>query len=194
MKGTAINQAAARKDPLDRYYTPDRIAYAHLRYLRLPPEWDVHDPCAGDGAYLRAAEKRGHGWSGSDIDPGAAHIARADMRDGIRLPYSGLGFALVTNPPFRGIEEWIPLMLHSEAPVVSLLLPISALEPTRKRAPIWRETPPDAIAYIGRVRFVGPHLDGKRAAAMSYAWVTWGTTHLPAMSWPRVDLLAGGAA
>lgn len=174
--GTAINQGRSKKDPLERYYTPRPIALAHVRWVcsKLPGVCDLWDPCAGDGAYLWAADMEGLGAFGSDIAPARYDIVEADALQRVMPLNADFDDApIVTNPPFSLLPELLPLW-RKAGRMVSLLLPISALERTRARRRIWDEDPPLFAAHIGRVKFTGPTLGDKQSgAAMAYVWLLW---------------------
>ena len=78
------------RDPLERWYTPDEEALAHVRWTLATlgalsvlsgrparqPELIV-DPFAGGGAYLRAADAAGLLSEGYDIAPGDERVIEA---------------------------------------------------------------------------------------------------------------------
>lgn len=174
--GHAIARPAAQRDPLERWYTPDHIAAAHVRWTLLhAPEVaqrPMHDPWAGGGAYLRAGRSEGLSVRGSDIAPTVDGIAKVPIEN---LLIRSAGW-VCSNPPFSRLSEHLRLLDIGDR-VISLHLPISALERTTRgngRAWIWDEHPPTRIAHIGRVRHGGPASGGKGGgAAMCYVWVLW---------------------
>lgn len=174
-------------------------ARRHLQWTaRYAPLSTVADPCAGGGAYLDAAAGLGLEAHGSDLAPTRADIARSDALTGPMLAAQ----ACVTNPPFSRFPALLPRMLRRYE-VVSLLLPKSATEPTKDRAPIWLGTPPARIHEIGRVKFGGPaqtyglepgETPPDSGAQQSYLFVLW--TRAAAMpretvwTWARPDHLS----
>ncbi len=121
------------RDPLDRYYTDDRLALTCLRWLvfffEVPDV--VLEPCSGGGAFGRAAQKAAPGVSvwGCDVDPGAAPgyawdlCPAADWR-----PDVGRGGRvwIVTNPHYAGVYDTVrdmrALQERTGAAILALLL------------------------------------------------------------------------
>jgi hypothetical protein len=122
------------RDPLDRYYTDDRLAAACMAFLRsrFSRPSVVLEPCAGGGAFGRAApgEFPGVTVRGCDIDPDAApgypcdRVPAADWRPDI----AGAGGPvwIVTNPHYQGVYDTVrgmrALQRRLGAQVLALLL------------------------------------------------------------------------
>lgn len=197
--GAAIRRAKRKRDPLERWFTPVEVARRHIQWTeRHAVLHTMADPCAGAGAYLDAAAQVALHAVGADVAPERDDIERRDALVGPILPAQ----ACVTNPPFSRLSLLLPRM-RAAYEVVSLLLPKSATEATKERAPIWLEDPPDRIHEIGRVRFGGPALtygleEGeeppKAGAQQSYLLVLWLRSrplpHRTVYTWRRPDHLS----
>jgi hypothetical protein len=121
------------RDPLDRYYTDDRLAAACVRWLidcfNVPDV--VLEPCSGGGAFGRAAQRAAPGVivRGCDIDPDAApgypcdRVPVSTWRPPAGLPWRTW---IVTNPHYQGIYDTVrdlrALQDRAGASVVALLL------------------------------------------------------------------------
>lgn len=111
-------ESAFDRQARDFYPTPPEAVAPLLRYL--PPACRFVEPCAGDGALVRALESAGHRCvAAMDIEPQRRGIAR-----GCALQWQpDLDLAVITNPPYdRAILE--PLMRHwlAERRLIWLLL------------------------------------------------------------------------
>lgn len=168
-----------RRDHLDRDYTPDEVAAAFVRWLRIPAVARVLEPSVGGGAWVRALRGAGRVVIGADIDPGARGLAMVDiplvgdfageMGQGNPSPLFAAGpFDLVLgNPPFG------PALAHLRralalAPVVAFVLRQTFIQPTPKgvvrngvqvsepRRDFLRANPPWAVWYWpDRIAFGG---------------------------------------
>lgn len=149
------------RDPLDRYYTPDEVAAAVVRWLRIPPHYAICEPSVGSGSWVRALRAAGHTGRiiGCDIDPDAAGLQLVDeahVGDWVEVAPRVRADLHLGNPPFR------PLVAHVEASlavctrVVTLARP-SILEGTQKRAPwLGRRRPVREWTFLERIGFGGP--------------------------------------
>jgi hypothetical protein len=121
------------RDPLDRYYTDDRLASACMRWLIdcFDAPDVVLEPCSGGGAFGRAAQRAAPGVKvlGCDIDPDAApgypcdRVPVSTWRPPAGLPWRTW---IVTNPHYQGIYDTVrdlrSLQDRAGASVVALLL------------------------------------------------------------------------
>jgi hypothetical protein len=124
------------RDPLDRYYTPDALAEACLRFnaerLWTRPASTL-EPCAGGGAFGRAALRL---WpsvvvQGCDPDTAAAPgypVDRCLVEDWTPPPAE----AIFTNPHYANVYETVrvlrALQERTNARVLGLLLRATTLE------------------------------------------------------------------
>lgn len=150
----------------DFYPTPEGAA----RALRNRMRFGVHqpleyaEPCVGDGALVRGLgiEPR---WT-NDIDP---QMRATYHFDASKLwPVNGVPW-VITNPPFSLAAEILVHSLARATEGVAMLLRLSFLEPTRKRAEQLVYDPPTHMLVLPRLSFTG---DGK-ADSVTCAWMVW---------------------
>jgi hypothetical protein len=123
------------RDPLDRYYTDDRLALACINWLfdRFNEPAAVLEPCAGGGAFGRAARRAMPETivRGCDIDPDAAPGYPCDQSSAAAWsPRHHIGASspvwIVTNPHYQGIYETVhdmrALQRRTGAGILALLL------------------------------------------------------------------------
>lgn len=133
-------------DPLGRSYTPDHVALAIVQRLRtLWPAGttlSVVEPCAGGGAFLRAAVTTGPVSEAMalDVSPDAPALAGPDPRwlrsvhdatTAFPTPFGGFDLA-VTNPPFgKAVGQKVTLAIvdrmREAAQVAAVLVPLGYL-------------------------------------------------------------------
>lgn len=127
--------AGDARDELDRYYTPDPVAEAFCRWLRVPGGSRVVECSVGGGAWprgLRQPQARPVHIVGVDIDPGAAGLALCD--ETFVGDWTTVGRLLdpadlvIGNPPYNDAAEHVRVALAA-APVVALLLRETFLQP-----------------------------------------------------------------
>jgi hypothetical protein len=155
------------RDPLDRYYTDDRLAARCIEWLleRYPEPSVVLEPCSGGGAFGRAAAQAMYQPMyqpivlGCDIDPDADpgyrcdRVAAADWRPDL----GGSRFVwIVTNPHYQGVYATIAdmraLQAHAGASVLALLLRATVIEQVMNS-----DDTPHALAVSSqRPRWGGP--------------------------------------
>ena len=135
-------------DPLGRSYTPDHVALAIVQRLRslwaAGQPLSIVEPCAGGGAFLRAALESGpvHGLVALDISSDAPALRDPDLRwDGYvhdavtTLPRSGAWDLAATNPPFgKAVGQRTTLAIvdrmREAADVAAVLVPLGYLGQT----------------------------------------------------------------
>ena len=147
----------------DLYPTPAEAVTPLLRHL--PTGVRFVEPCAGDGALVKALETAGHSCVfASDIAPQAAGIEPGDV---MALDHGWGAEMFITNPPWPG------RYLRGE-PTLSVILHLSRFLPT------WLLLPADfahnkyfsrvkpicsAIVSVGRVSWIGNGTSGVDNAA-----------------------------
>ena len=170
---SATNRGGTRRDA-DYYPTPAWCVDRLLEAVDLPRgEW--LEPCAGDGAIMRAVDAQDWDdhhdmvWTTVDIreESGADIIA-----DYLWMGCPELGDkrfdVAITNPPFGHAEEFVHASL-ARADIVVMLLRLSWLA-SERRAPFMRQNPPSVYVLPNRPSFTG---DGSTDAA-DYGWFIWG--------------------
>ena len=161
------------------------------------PQWCVHrllealplhdgawlEPCAGDGAIIRAVRTSGADptWTAYEIRPEAEPELRrlpglGKLRCGSRGNFlvavaernrDERAFDVVlTNPPFSSAMEFIEACLPL-ASTVCMLLRLNFLA-SERRAAFMRATPPDVYVLPNRPSFTGGGTD-----ATEYCWAVW---------------------
>ena len=126
MSPAALFAAEAARDALDRYYTPDVVADAFVRWLQVPAGLTVIEPSVGGGAWARAIRRHAPAChlTGVDLDPGARGLALCDeaiVGDWTTADVPQVGL-VVGNPPYgEDAAEHVRRAL-TVAPVVALLL------------------------------------------------------------------------
>lgn len=201
--GEDVNATAPtkrRKD--DDYPTPEWATQALLRNVPLPRDGWWVEPCAGDGAIIRAAAQMmvlpEVGWiaiekdgrrarklrSINNLGGVSAATYRGDFSTATR-PLVGVHDSItlvITNPPFllaQEVAEWA-LSLPSK-PVVALLLR-DGFAGSGKRKEFWAKHPADRFTLSTRPAFVDGHTD-----ACDYAWFVWWNGHqFPEMVSPLI--------
>lgn len=165
----------------DAYYTPDAVAVAIVRGLRLLRGTVVLEPSAGGGAFVRALVEAGAIVTTIDIDPAAAGLGQghaAAVCDFLR--YRRRHSWIVGNPPFNDAEAHVRHALSLADGGVAFLLRLAFLEST-KRAALWREHPPARVDVLSR----RPSFTGGGTDSAAYAVFRWeaGHTGPPALGW-----------
>lgn len=170
---TSLLPDALKRDPLDRYYTPDHVADCFARWLRIPMGLRIVEPSVGGGAWVRAVRKHAQlcDITGYDVDPGARGLAEVDhARPGDWLGGEPAFFDLgIGNPPFGSEAVQHVRVALCRAPVVAFLLRTTFVEPVAyakepdhdkrakmERATLIYDTPP-ALEWTWpeRIRFGG---------------------------------------
>lgn len=166
-----------RRD-LDKYRTPSWMTEAFKESFPDVKGDILIDPCAGDCRMAAALASRFGYAVTNDIDldePTNEHFdatlpAFWDDPDCIRRMYElpNIGTWVVSNPPFR---QALPIIQHALkfTPNVAMLLRATWLEPTKERAALLKERPPQRMLYLPRGSFTGGGSD-----SVSCAWFVWG--------------------
>ncbi len=170
---SSTNRAAPRR-PADYYPTPPWCTALLLEELALPGgRW--LEPCAGDGAIVRAVAsvRDDVRWHTADIRRDGRvvsdhpHVERHDTGDFLKttppdVPYD----VLLTNPPYSGAMEFVRHGLLMADHVV-MLLRLNFLASGR-RAEFMRAHTPSVYVLPNR-----PSFTGKGTDSIEYAWFHW---------------------
>ena len=158
-------KAKPKRDPLERYYTPDDVASAVVGWMKIPSAWTVIEPSIGGGAWARALRASGHVGRiiGVDLDPGVTRetLAGLDVElhtgDWVEVSQALRADLVLGNPPFKPAGAHILAGLRA-APRLAFLLRGTFTEWTDSRAPMWKTLQPVLEWTIGdRLSFLpGP--------------------------------------
>jgi hypothetical protein len=175
VSATGRNKSGKERDPFDYYPTP---RWCVDRLLEGAPWLDNHvhclEPCAGDGAILRAlpAHMRAR-FDANDIQRRFRRalkrltLCQVTIMDALKLQYGFDPWGLVlTNPPFFMAFD---LLKHfwDKAQEIVFLLRVSFLESELRN---WwlRQHPPALLILPDRPQFVKGDSDNA-----AYAWMRW---------------------
>lgn len=163
----------ARRDS-DFYATPTWMTRA-LDRRRPVQDWGgvCFEPCAGDGAILKALNPA-LPWVTNDLVPRGGLIP--DFLLDATKPESWTAFArlakrldvVITNPPFNVALPIVQLAVEHAAIGVAMVLPITWLEPTEDRSLFLLEHPPTRVMVLPRWKF-----RGVGSAMTTCAWMLW---------------------
>lgn len=98
----------------DYYATPAWCTLAILRHLPLRPKQRAFDPCAGDGAILRAIRSlypMSVEIDGIELDEGRAKAAGVRQGDALAIEDWGKPDLVLTNPPFSASMQFVEASL-----------------------------------------------------------------------------------
>lgn len=169
------------RDPLDRYYTPDRLAHAitrvFLRELGNPQGLTWLEPSAGTGAFCRAVRSldcAAH-LTAVDVDEDAP-VWRCDdsvpdvsvVSSFLHTGFHGRFDVVIGNPPYRDAEAHIRHALRATRRHVVFLLRQSILG-SIQRGPLWSDHPMRALwTLVPRPSFTNGGTD-----ASEYSVIWW---------------------
>lgn len=157
-------KSKAKRDALDRDYTPRWAARLIADELVGPQFTSIWDPHAGDGSLLGPFIASSFFTTiASDIDPEAPLL-----RQGIEQAYPGMSQAealdagldadlILCNPPFKHAQELLEgLLTQRPNTTIMALLRLNFLG-SQKRVPFWRDNPPTHIhVFPKRLSFRQP--------------------------------------
>jgi hypothetical protein len=172
---TATSSVLTVRQPHDFYPTPAWVVHRLLEAVRLPAgHWC--DPCAGDGAILRAADvvRRDVIWTAIEIRPECEGDLEATgaivvLGDALSCEWQFRPepiTVVITNPPYSLAEPFLRRAL-TMAPMVAFLLRLDFLG-SAKRCRLFHEAVPDVYPLPNRPSFVGGGTD-----KYDYAWFVW---------------------
>ncbi len=172
---SATGRSAVR-DPSDYYATPAWCVRRLLEAVELPAGLWL-EPCAGEGAIIRAVEEHAHGnviWHAIEAREECIPIldvistCQTAVQGSFQAVPADSRYALVlTNPPYRSALQIVQHALKF-APIVVMLLRLNWLASDKRVAWIRAHTP-SVFVLPDRPSFVGEGGD-----ATEYAWMAWG--------------------
>jgi len=174
---SVTNRGAIRRES-DFYKTPTETIDAFLDHFCFLINEDILEPCAGDGAIIKAIRARTPAQyitaieireeeSANLLDAGADQVFIDDF-----LTFPGLDPApgtIITNPPYSIAQEIIEhcFEIAPNAEII-MLLRLAFLE-SKKRKPFWDKHPVTQL-YVLSER---PSFANKGTDATAYAWFVW---------------------
>ncbi len=180
---SSTNRGRARHRA-DNYPTPSWCVRRLLEVVALPREGRWLEPCAGDGAIIRATPP-GPTWTAMELRPECEPLlepmvgaAQTHLGDFLASPPSGKFDVVLTNPPYGSAQAFVE-QARRRADHVVMLLRLNFLA-SATRAPFMRETLPDVYVLPNR-----PSFTGKGTDSIEYAWFHWHDHGRPA-GWVRV--------
>jgi hypothetical protein len=167
------------RDFRDFYRTPEWCVQALYQKVLLPNP--TLDPCAGDGALLRAAP--GSKCRGIEKDPRLVEAGKElgtnlVCADGLEESWK-YQFVLM-NPPFKDATTWVQKAIN-EAESAAILLRLGFLASQRRRE-LLQERPPGFLVILSKRPSFTP--DGK-TDSYDYGWFIWhrGNSGLTKLDW-----------
>lgn len=153
----AIVGGGGERRAMDFYPTPTEVTVALLRFLHIPRGSVIWEPAAGDGAMADVLERFGYDVIKTDIQDGTDFLTAEDRRcDWI-----------ITNPPFRGADEFIRRAARTGKPF-ALLLKCQYWHAAR-RVPLYRDHTPSFILPLTW----RPDFTGEGNSLLDMAWNVW---------------------
>jgi hypothetical protein len=175
---------AARGD--DLYETPPVAVEALLRIEKIPHR--IWEPACGPGNIVKVLRACGHEVIGSDlVDYGRPDCFwRRDFLMERKVP-DGCE-AIVTNPPFKLVEEFVAHAIEL-SPFVVMLLRLAFLESERRCHIL--EGCGLARIHVFRKRLPMMHRAGwegrKANSGMTFAWFVWDRSHIGPTTVDRIS-------
>ena len=173
----------------DLYETPVEATLALLRAEKIPTH--VWEPAAGRGAIVNVLRDHGHMVYASDLIDYEQldQLARVDFLLEYRAPVGC--DAIVTNPPYRLVDEFVRHAIKLAPKKVCFLLRLAYLEG------ISRDDVFDTLArvHVFKNRLPRMHRDGwegpKSTSSIAFAWFVWeadhvGPTQLNRITWEKL--------
>lgn len=141
----------------DDYPTEPEWTYALLDNVKLRGK--VWEPAAGEGKMVRVLVNRGYRVRATDIRfTGRDFLAHEGTWEG----------SIVTNPPYKHLDEFIKIALASATEQVAFLLAVHALGGKKRNNELWAPNPPNQVVFVPRLM----HVNGK-SSQFFHAWVVW---------------------
>jgi hypothetical protein len=176
----------------DLYETPVEATLALLRAEKLPRR--IWEPACGRGAIVNVLRAAGHEVVASDlVDYGVPITAPGYWRNDFlmeRQAPEGTE-AIVTNPPFKLVEQFIEHALEL-CPLVVMLLRLAFLEGKKQRRCRILDSGALARVHVFRSRLPRMHRDGwsgpRAESSIPFAWFVFnrehtGTAEIRRLSW-----------
>jgi hypothetical protein len=164
--------ATGRSDvrrPDDAYNTPSWCVRRLLERVYLPKTGRWLEPCAGNGALIKAANAVVPDlvWDAIDIAPRADGIRQADfLTEG---PWSTSVSTVITNPPFSLAREFVERSFEVAPKAWIAMLMRLNWAASEERFLLMKMRAPDLYVLPNRPSFT----DDGRTDSTEYAWMVW---------------------
>jgi hypothetical protein len=171
---------SSNRHPNDHYPTPTTLTLALLKELPYIGG-AVIEPCAAEGRIAGVL----HAHPGvmsvitNDIDTTMPTHYHEDATDPAATFWLAPADWIVTNPPFNQADQFVWLAWRKARQGVAMLLRLTYMEPTRKRAQMLKEMAPamSHLIVFGQPR---PSFTGNgRTDSTTTAWFVWRHDHNP---------------
>jgi len=177
---------AAERDPLDFYRTP-RVAVEKLLDVEAF-DGPIYEPACGDGAISEVLIERGYRVLSTDL------VDRGYGLSGVNFlgPLPSLEVApkhLITNPPFRRMEEFAVRALNVVPGKVALLGRLLWLEGEARHRRLFAVAPPARVWIFSKrvnlARGGDPRWRDGEGGMVAFAWYVWDPDHFgaPELGW-----------
>jgi hypothetical protein len=145
------------RDPYDDYPTDPLWTKALTDRVRLRgPLWE---PAAGDGQMVDELRGQGYDVRATDL------VRTGDDFLSHRGEWAG---SIVTNPPYRHVDEFLRTALESATEQVAMLLPIHGLGGKKRSEWLWSKQPPALVMVVPRRMVVLG-----RSSQFCHVWCVW---------------------
>lgn len=191
MSSTKRNKAGFERAVFDYYPTPSWTVQRLLEKLNLPGGlW--FEPCAGDGAIVRAVNEVRPDvvWNMNEIqEPMQAKLEALPHQTLTNLDYLKISTlpetprVIITNPPFTLAMDFVKKSLEFGADYVVFLLRLNFLA-SRARSEFMSTNTPDVYVLSARPSFT----HNGQGDSVDYAWFVWQRDSQPGKSGKLVVL------
>jgi hypothetical protein len=168
-------QRTEAKDSLDDFPTPPWATRALIEHVLENKDelarMSYLEPACGEGHMAKVLREYFREVKAADLhDYGFGCI-----RDYLACPHEKNACDwVITNPPFRLVEEFVLRSLPLARCGVAILARTVLLESVRRYERIFRAHPPSKfVQFVERVPMVKGRLDEKASTATSYGWFVW---------------------
>lgn len=182
---------ATKRSPYDFYPTPKHCTESLMRTLDkygISLGKRILEPCAGDGALIKALWRSEMEIQAYDIDESHLPQLRELCDDGSIFCYGTHDVltltqkefdsfhTIITNPPFSITQEILEHILalrascDSSKPAMVIMLQRLGFLGSQKRHDFWNKYPPDAVWALSK----RPSFTGTGTDAHEYGWFIWG--------------------
>lgn len=173
-----VSTDKTHKRDKDDFYATDPIALWRLAQKFEIPK-NIWEPCCGLGHLSKWLLGEGHNVYSSDLINRGFGVGGIDFFTTDKLRGKGRtteDYAILTNPPFRYIEQFIlhSLDLLNDGQKLIVFAKTTFIEGVGRYEKIFKNTPPDAMYQFTKRVLCGMNGNFDYASsAVSYAWYVW---------------------